>query len=69
MLLFELLVKYEKSKISMTQKQQISQGTFNYFALKFGIVPNVLEKNVLGKIMISIWKNDVGTKGMGYRQF
>ena len=57
----------------MTDKQQISQATFNYFALKFGVVPGVLEKNVLGKILISIWKSEEkvggGLKGMGYRQF
>ena len=41
-LLFDLLVKHEKSKISATDKNEISHNTFNFFALKFKIVPFML---------------------------
>lgn len=63
-----MLLKYEKSKLSTTDNNEISQSTFNYFAVMFGIVPKVLEKNVLGRILVSVWKGSLN-KGIGYREF
>ena len=49
-LLFDLLLKYEKSKISATNYDEIGLGTLNFFSLKFKIVPFMLQKQDISKV-------------------
>lgn len=44
-LLFDLLLRYEKSKISSTSSEEIGFNTLNFFALRTYIVPFLLPKN------------------------
>ena len=55
--LFNLLLKHEKSKISSTKFDEIGINTLHYFALKFLLVPFLVEKNTLVKIFNYIMKD------------
>lgn len=67
--LFELLLKYEKSKISATNLDEISLNTLHFFTLKFRIMPFMLEKNALTKIFKAVCKNNISITGINYNQF
>lgn len=51
-LLFDLLLKYEKSKISATNYDEIGLATLNYFCLKFKVIPFMLQKQDVNKIYV-----------------
>lgn len=61
-LLFDLLLKYEKSKISATNYDEIGLGTLNFFCLKFQIVPFMLQKHDITKIFTYATKDDEDKK-------
>jgi hypothetical protein len=69
-LLFDLLLKYEKSKISATNYDEIGMGTLNFFALKFRITPFMIQKQDITKIFMYATKGDedkkVSRKGINY---
>lgn len=44
-------------------------NTLHFFALKFKIVPFMLEKNSLSKIFKSVGKNSISSIGINFRQF
>jgi hypothetical protein len=62
-LLFELLLKYEKSKISATNYDEIGLNTLNFFCLKFQIVPFMLKKQDVNKIYMFATKENEEKKG------
>lgn len=55
-ILFDLLLKYEKSKISATNYNEISSNTFNLFTVKFKITPFMVSKNAVSQIYRSFLK-------------
>jgi hypothetical protein len=53
---FDLLLKYEKSKISTTSYNEISNNTLNMFMVKFRIVPVLVTKNTVSQVYRSFLK-------------
>ena len=53
---FDLLLKYEKSKISTTSYNEISNNTLNMFMVKFRIVPVLVTKNTVSQAYRSFLK-------------
>ncbi len=64
-LLFDLLLKYEKSKISATNYDEIGMGTLNYFCIKFKIIPFMLQKQDVNKIYTYAIKESEDKKRKG----
>ena len=56
-LMFDLLVKYEKGKISTTGQGEIGLNTFQFFTLRSRVVPLIVSKNVQGILFRSMIKN------------
>ena len=71
--LFDLLLKYEKSKISATNYDEIGLATLTFFALKFKIMPFMLQKQDINKIFMFATKSDedkkVNRKGINFDKF
>lgn len=66
-------MKYEKSKISATNYNEISNNTLNLFMVKFRIVPFMVSKNTVSQIYRSFLKEDMeerkGVFGLDYPRF
>ncbi len=60
--MFDLLLKYEKSKISATSFDELSLNTLNYFCLKFKIIPFMIVKNTLNKIFSKVSEKEEKVK-------
>lgn len=55
---FDLLLKYEKSKISATNYNEISNNTLNMFLVKFRLVPVLVTKNTVSQVYRSFLKEE-----------
>ena len=55
--MFDLLVKYEKGKISTAGVGEIGINTFNFYMLRSRIVPLIVSKNSLAILFRSMCKN------------
>jgi hypothetical protein len=73
-IVFDLLLKYEKSKISATNYNEISNSTFNMFMVKFRIVPIMVSKNTVSQVFRSFLKEEIteerkGVFGLDFTRF
>lgn len=72
-MLFDLLLKHEKARISATNYDEIGLGTLNYFCLKFQLVPFLLHKQDVGRIFLFATKDSddrkAARKGLTFDKF
>lgn len=69
-LVFDLLLRYEKSKVSLTGPDEIGFNTLNFFALRTYVAPFLLPKNSLALLFRSSVRGPTETKaGLGFIQF
>jgi hypothetical protein len=69
-LVFDLLLRYEKSKVSLTGPDEIGFNTLNFLALRTYMAPFLLPKNSLALLFRSSVRGPNETKaGLGFAQF
>lgn len=66
--MFDLLLKYEKSKISTTGQSEISLNTLNFFTLRTKMVPLFIAKTAIAMIFRSSTKN-ASKNGIDFKNF
>ena len=65
-LFFDLLIKYEKGKVSQTGPDEIGLATVNFFALRTFIIPFLITKQTFALVFKGALK---GSKGLKLSQF
>lgn len=66
--MFDLLLKYEKAKISTTGQSEISLNTLNFFLLKTKMVPLFIAKTAIALIFRAATKK-AARNGIDYNSF
>lgn len=66
--MFDLLLKYEKSKISTTAQAEVGLGTINFYLLKSKVTPLLVSKTGIALLFRATLKK-AAIKGIDFPHF